>query len=270
MKMSKQIKALLLDIDGVVLNKETDTNPELWVKLNEIKQSGIQISFLTSRPYAFCSHILDRFDSNGIHAFDCGGYIVDTEMNFIKHSSVLPNVLTEKLIEYFRDNDPESKFGLSSGKRFYTNPRYLENLNNYMPTITASLILDTGVEDVNSVWIRDATPKSVKFVNEAVKEIGVILKSYKNEDKHSMFILPKDATKINGANIWAKATGIDLKDVMYIADEDSDIEVLKEVGYPACPGNASSKVKLICSITSTDTYSNGATKCISNTFQISI
>jgi len=260
--MSKQIKALLLDIDGVILNKETDTNPNLWVKLNEIKGSGVPVSFLTSRPYAFCTHILDKFDSASTHVFDCGGYILNTADSSVNHSAILSYSLIEKLVAYFKQNDPQSKFGLSVGKNFYTNARYLENLNNYMPTKTVSLLPEQTVENANSVWIRDALPETAEFVNDAAKGLDIIFKSYEDEGKHSMFILPKEATKLNGAKILSQATGLDLNDAMYIADEDSDIEVLKEVGYAACPANASENVKEVCAYISPLEYSKGIIKVL--------
>lgn len=266
--MSKQIKTLLIDIDGVILNKETDTNHDLWVKLNEIKDSGVSVSLLTSRPYAFCTHILDKFNSAGTHVFDCGGFILNTADSSVNNSAILPNSLIEKLVSYFKQNDPQSKFGLSAGKNFYTNPRYLENLNNYMPTKTVSLLPEHTVETVNSVWIRDAAPKTATFVSEAISGLDLIFKSYENEGKHSMFILPKEATKLNGAKIWSQATGLDLKDAMYIADEDSDIEILREVGFPACPANASERVKEVCLSTTDREYSHGLIEIINELLKL--
>ena len=39
--------------------------------------------------------------------------------------------------------------------------------------------------------------------------------------------------------------GISLSEVAYVGDDINDIDLLKEVGFPACPANAVDKVKLI-------------------------
>ncbi|HJZ24178.1 MAG TPA: HAD hydrolase family protein, partial [Candidatus Babeliales bacterium] len=132
MFMIKKIKALLLDIDGVILNTEYDTNVKLWDALNFLRENGFVVSFLTSRPFAMSTYILDSFESEGIHVFDNGAYIKDTNNNIIIENQTLEGSMVRNILNYLEKNDPGSKYGISSNDVFLGNVNFVRNLNNYM------------------------------------------------------------------------------------------------------------------------------------------
>ena len=56
-------------------------------------------------------------------------------------------------------------------------------------------------------------------------------------------IIPKAAGKENAAKFLTKKYGFDIKDTVGIGNDISDIEMLKYVAMPSCPGNAVDSVK---------------------------
>lgn len=59
---------------------------------------------------------------------------------------------------------------------------------------------------------------------------------------------------------WCEELNIELKNVAYMGDDTNDLEVMKEVGFIACPNDAVTEVKEIADFISNKTGGNGAVR----------
>jgi len=80
---------------------------------------------------------------------------------------------------------------------------------------------------------------------------------YNRLDKVS---IGEDRPKLEILNDWLKEDNISLNDVAYIGDDLQDLEILKNVGFSACPNDAIKDIKNIVDFVSTKNGGEGAVR----------
>ncbi len=261
----KTSKIIYLDIDGTILNKEYDTNPKLWQLLNKLEQTCI-ISLVTARPYAYSLHILKHINNDdSIHIFDRGSFISSKTTS---HMSIcLSSTLVNKVTEILK-NEKYCRIGVSSGKYFYANDRYLNEINGY---IKNEYFLPIGtqntIENVNSIWLRDV-PKM--FENEILglsnNQVQIRKNNGKNQENVDIFINSKISQKNTFLKFVSESNKCNLVNSIGIGDSAEDTAFLKMVNQSGCPNNASPEVKSIASYISEKCYSDGVIDILNHFF----
>ena len=77
-----EIKALILDIDGVIIGEKIGFNspsphPEVIEALKKIKSMNIPISLCTAKPHFAIRDIIESAKLDNLHITDGGGVIID-------------------------------------------------------------------------------------------------------------------------------------------------------------------------------------------------
>lgn len=248
-------KALLLDIDGVLLNKEDDTDPKAWEAINNLIACGIQVSFVTSRPYGLASHLVKKISSNGIHIFENGNFIYEPKTRKAHKSKYLSRQLSKKIIESTEIHLGSIKIGYSLGDKFMVNENYFDNLKSYMPMNDYKKIDEDLDNNYVSIWLKDIPTDLSKKIIEIAENNAHISTYHQNKLLDSIFIHPKASNKLDGARELSKLTGISLKSSLFIGNDSDDICLAHEVGLSATPANALGELKKISDVVSNYEYS---------------
>lgn len=248
-------KALLLDIDGVLLNKEADTDQKTWKAINDLISHGIQVSFATSRPYGLASHLVKKIFGHGIHIFENGNFIYEPKNRKAHKTEYLQTQLSKEVIRITKLYLESIKMGYSLGNKFMVNENYFDNLKSYMPINDYAKIDGYRDNSYVSIWLKDVPSALGEKVIKVVKNNAHINTYHQNELLDSIFIHPKSSDKLEGAKELSKLTGIPLESSVFIGNDSDDICLAHEVGLSATPANATDELKKISYIVSSYEYS---------------
>jgi len=248
-------KALLLDIDGVLLNKEDDTDTKVWKAINDLVARGVQVSFVTSRPHGLASHLVKKISDTGIHIFENGNFIYEPKTRKVHKAAFLSKQLSKNIIESTKKYLGSIKIGYSIGDKFLVNENYFNNLKSYMPMNDYEEIDEDQNDNKISIWLKDIPSDLGKKIIENIKGNAHINTYHQNELLNSIFIHPKSGNKLEGAKELSKLTGVPLESSVFIGNDSDDICLAREVGLSATPANAIDELKKISDIVSSYGYS---------------
>jgi hydroxymethylpyrimidine pyrophosphatase-like HAD family hydrolase len=90
-----QIKAIILDVDGVIIGEKVGFNspyPNEIVTnaMKTIQNSGIPISLCTAKPHFAIDKIIQDSDLDNVHITDGGGVIIDPIKNIVLKKNIIP------------------------------------------------------------------------------------------------------------------------------------------------------------------------------------
>ena len=212
-------KALLLDIDGVLLNKEDDTDQKTWEAINDLIARGIQVSFVTSRPYGLASHLVKKISDHGIHVFENGNFIYEPKDKKVHKAEYLETQLSGEVIQMVKPHEGNIKIGYSLGDKFMVNENYFDNLKSYMPVNDYSKIDEYCEYNYVSIWLKDIPSYFGKKIIEIVKNNARINIYHQNELLDSVFIHPESGNKLEGVKELSKLTGRSLESSVFIGND---------------------------------------------------
>lgn len=100
------IKAIILDIDGVIIGKKTgfnfpDPHPDVISKLKKVRQKGIPVALCTAKPQFSISAIIKQIGLDNYHIADGGGVIINPIQNEIVKQNLIDTQLTKEVIGLF-------------------------------------------------------------------------------------------------------------------------------------------------------------------------
>lgn len=255
-------EALLLDIDGVLLNKEDDTDPKAWEAINDLIARGIQVSFVTSRPYGLASHLVKKISGNGIHVFENGNFIYEPKRRKVHKSKFLLKQISKKIIERTKKYLGSIKIGYSTGDKFLVNENYFDKLKSYMPINDYKKIVENQSQNHISIWLKDIPTDLSNKIIEIVKNNARVNTYHQDKFLDSIFIHSQTSNKLDGAKKLSELTGISLESSVFIGNDLDDIFLAKEVGLSAAPANALDDLKKVSDVVSNYNYSHAVADII--------
>jgi hypothetical protein len=96
-----------------------------------------------------------------------------------------------------------------------------------------------------------------------VDHLGSALEGFTiTHSRSAVDITPEGIDKSAGLRHLAGITGIDPSDMLGIGDTTGDLPMLKLVGHPACPANATDEVKVVCTYVANETEAAGVIEII--------
>lgn len=253
-----KFKALLLDIDGVLLNKEDDTPMSTWRLISKLINNDISVSFVTARPYGLTTHLINKIDNKGIHILDNGAFIIDNEKQRVYTNQTLRQNLVNKIFAKIINID-NIRFGISGQKYFYANHNYFTHLK-YMPSKNIMSLKNLKLDSlsVNSIWIRDINEADAKKLqNMFDKKVYFHTIFQKKENLYSLFIHPSKTSKSSSTDKLSKIIDIPTKEMVFIGDSIVDLKSMQKVGFSVATANAPIEIAEHCNIVTKNKYSLG-------------
>ncbi|NCO12564.1 MAG: hypothetical protein COZ34_02695 [Candidatus Pacebacteria bacterium CG_4_10_14_3_um_filter_34_15] len=256
--MNKNIHAIILDVDGVIVGEKIGYNsphphPDVISALKEIQNKGIPISLCTAKPHFAISKEIKDADLDNVHITDGGGVIINPLNKEIVKQNNVPTKSAVKVIQAFLDANVYVEF--------YTVDNYViqksqagDITQKHNHVIQAEpLQVDLLVEAAKKAQITKIMPIAI---NESDKEnLNKIFEPLKNELVLSWSVHPvilplqfgiitaSGISKKQGAIEISKATGLSLENTLGVGDSGSDWQFIEMCGFGATMGNAKQDFK---------------------------
>ena len=256
--MNKNIQAIILDVDGVIVGEKIGFNSphpheDVTAALKKIQNNGIAVSLCTAKPhFAISKEIIDA-DLDNAHIADGGGVIISPLENKIIKQNNVPTQSAVKVLQAFLDAGVYVEFYTAYN---YVNQKSqagdISQKHNHV--IQAEpLQVDSLVKAAQQAQITKIMPIAV---DEADKEnLNKIFEPFKDELVMSWGVHPvilplqfgivtaPGISKKQGAMEISQATGVSLENTLGVGDSGSDWQFIEMCGFGAAMGNAKQDLK---------------------------
>lgn len=265
--MMKDIKMILCDLDGTLLNDQKKISQYSKDIIQKARNKGFLFGIATGRSLYAVNRLMDDWgikeqcdillgfnggqiidESLGIHQINHplkGTYFID----IIHHFEDLPCsfCIYDKNVLYSYKEDDASKNLAKSNKFEY---RVIEDINQFFQKDYPKLVIVCKKEDMPIIIERS---KSLINKDYYCMQTGHILFEYMNSK----------VSKSNGIKTVCDLHGLSLENVCVFGDAQNDRDMLKSVGLGVCMINGDEKTKEISHmITDEDNNHDGVAKFI--------
>jgi len=242
----KNIKLIVVDIDGTLLNSKMELSERNEKALKAAAAMGVQIAFATGKTYNSAKHLFEKLELKapgifvqGLLTYDAGGSIT--------HQQVLSTAVCRKVITFAEDR---GYFLLAySGGRILTrsvNQTIYDQMAKYHETLepAGSLYNILGEVPINKLVAIGEDSRAIKALrwqlntmldgSARVVQAGV---------PNMLEVLPTGVSKGSALKMLTKDLRIPADQVMAIGDAENDIEMIQFAGLGVAMGQADETVK---------------------------
>ena len=231
----KQIKYLIFDLDGTLLNSQNEISPET-LKMVRNMRDMYTIIIASGRHYEDIKQYVRQLDlKDNVQIICCDGqYIVDYEGAVIWEATFL----NRNDLLYFCRKNP--------GKKIY----YYTALHDYEIVYGLKAVLKNLKYNLRNKRFRYRSERTIS-VNEKIEKIAIMDLQNSEEclNKYTINhlasgrseILPLNVNKFNALSQIIEKDEMD--SVLYFGDDANDIECFKNFKYSVSMGNALEEIK---------------------------
>lgn len=251
------IKAIVLDIDGVIVGTKEGQNfphPSQKVSsaLRKIHDKGIPVSFLTAKPAFAAAENIKAVGIDNPHIADGGATVFNPIRNQIIQSNAIP---TDTIVQLLRSLPNNTNVDLFSSDGYY-HQASLKNeftmlYTNFVgraPVFTDDLEAVAKKERITKINIIAFNDKEKEMLNDIVKNSS---KSYSFNWSSNPYLKParilvvtaKGSSKRSGVEVLANYLNVPFDDILGIGDTLHDWDFLEICGYKAAMENATQELK---------------------------
>lgn len=257
---STDIDAIVLDLDGTLLSSDHVVLDHTREELMRLQAQGKRLIFCTGRTSRSARQITKGFGSAMPLILANGAIVEDPATGAIWRSILLGDDVVSKLAELVRPTDLHLQF-------FSADHVYIcdEDLPKYIDidpfSYPSALPLEQGLADagtiVKAMVYGDQEPVQGPMVIEALQEAFPSRVCAVSTFLHHVEIMDISVNKIIGLRLVSEQTGIPCSRMMAFGDAESDIEMLKSVGWGVAMENGQENVKRIADDVTSDNDHDG-------------
>lgn len=259
----ENIKLILLDLDGTLLDGESKLPHNFDKVVNKLYEKGIRVGVASGRNYSSIKYVFPN-SFNKMVAITCNGaniYVDDKEI----YRKNLKQTSIQKIINITKSlNNASYQLLLSDSMICESGDYYKDLFNKHGYNARWEKDIDNHLDDILMPTVHcDNYPNGFTDKYEELKDEVNFASSWYN----CIDFMPKGISKGEGTKVACDYLKIKTSEVMAIGDQDNDLEILMTVGYPVAMKNGNENVKRIAKdITDKTNLENGALEYIVDKF----
>ena len=252
------IKAIILDVDGVIVGEKIGYNSphphkEVLQALKAVREKGIPIALCTAKPHYSIPEVIQGANLHNPHIADAGAVIIDPIDNIIVEKHVLDKKLAKEVLQTCLQNNIYVEF-YTVDDYFIQEDEASEITEKHIHILQRKpIFVKNIVEESEKCDITKIMP--IALDHEDMKHVGDLLKPFEETISISWGVHPvalplqfgiitkKGSSKKEGAEAIAKSLEIAMEDILAIGDSTSDWKFISLCGYGATVKNGSKELK---------------------------
>jgi len=248
------IKAVITDVDGVILGKQIGVNfplPHVNViqKLRQLKKAGIPIIFCSAKAGFANSPIIITCELDNPHIVDGGSVILDAINNVVIEKHMIPRDLTQKIWSISKENNFYQEFYTPSAYYVFQgqDQTIIEKRAIILrkdPLIVPS-IENIPLNDVIKIQQLNGNRELLTSKLSKIEGTSFFVSApYPTmPDLHIAVLTAEGVSKRNAAKRVFESLNISFNDAIGIGDSENDWEFMSLCKFIGVIGNAQDKLK---------------------------
>ncbi|GMG95370.1 Cof-type HAD-IIB family hydrolase [Tepidimicrobium xylanilyticum] len=269
--MTKDIRLVICDLDGTLLNSEKKITERLKNNVDELHQNGILFSICTGRIPGMMRLYSKKLNIKIPTIASNGAYITDINFQNTIYKKVMDFCQVKGVMEYLRNNNIQFAV-LTDCQAYFTGEgdfqtnfilynRDAASFNMSMEILYVPKVLD-GLKDkdITKLLVFTQHDEEAEKVEEYIK---VNTNFYCTSSRKNLLdIGPNGVNKGKGVELLANELGIRLEEVCVFGDYYNDISMFNKAGLSIAMGNAVEELKGVADYITDDNDSEGVSKAI--------
>lgn len=243
------IKAIVCDLDGTLLNSKKRISKENMEILNQKQQQGIKIYIATGRG-------AEAF--NLIKGVRVDGIVLSNGMRvYYNNCQICKKTLEREKLKVFCNE--VKKVGIKLG--------IYKQIEENIPEEIDNDVLEGGVflydripAQFDKLFVELENCKDKEYIEKKLPDEYYIIYT---RDQYA-FIMPRGVSKYIGVRKLLQQDGLDMSQVLMFGDDENDIELIKESGIGIAMGNALEEIKGFADFVTKTNDENGVEYMIKN------
>lgn len=235
MSLHKKYKALIIDVDGTLIENKMDAVPSAAVS-DAVKKASqlIHVGIATQRPLYYTRSILEHLKLSGPSVIAGGAQVIDSETLEILHEEPIDRKDLLKVIKIVKEFQKKNDFkfyiqdSMEGGDREWTGDYIPQK-----PIEAAAYSMESALAD------------ELKDELEKISNLSVHKVISWEEGKFGVAMTNALATKQHGIFEVAEILGISTKEIIGVGDSYNDFPLLMACGLKVAMGNAVEDIKAI-------------------------
>ncbi|GKU84456.1 HAD family hydrolase [Niallia sp. NCCP-28] len=280
------IKAIILDMDGTMLNEESKVSEELHRYLRRLRQDGLKVFIATGRTLLEIENVIpEGFEVDGFVTSNGMAAFIEEEQLF-QHS--LDPSLVEGIIEEAQKRNLYYEVHPAVGNRYALKEdkgMILHMIKGERPLSVEEnewISRKSAVEEhIN--WKSELHPNNISKIYFFHTDKGIIkswisflekLKlqhgfSSSSSTENNVEVMSENINKATGVEYLLKRYNLSFEEVLAVGDGENDLPLLKRTGHAVAMKNAPESVKLCVDEQTEFSYKeNGLYYYLSNKFKL--
>lgn len=245
---TKDIKVLVLDIDGTLTNSQKEITPETKRGLLMIQERGHKVILASGRPTPGLKRFIEelQLEKYGGYCLSFnGGKIINCRTGEVVFQKTLPQQVIPVLYRFAKKKD----CGMITyfGEQIILGTRMdeyiaLESRINGMPVKRVDNFVKYVDFDVNKCLMSAAPEQAEIYEKELQVKYGDILSVYRSEP-FFIELMPKNVDKASALDRMLSSVGLTRENAICCGDGFNDITMLEYAGVGVAMANAQEPVK---------------------------
>ncbi|MDC0558893.1 Cof-type HAD-IIB family hydrolase [Candidatus Izimaplasma bacterium] len=251
MKMKDEIKVVVCDMDGTLLNSEHTISETNLEAIQRLEDKGIPFVVATGRAYQLMKPYFDMLDLKNPFVLSNGGEVSLPYSETPLQSAYLNKEDAIQIMDYCKKHNmvylvyTRDAIYSTYNSRVEFFKEQNKKLKPHQQAIFEEMIDHkelTTKHRVNKVLIVEIDRAIHQQAVEDIKNMG----EFEIAESQTSFIdvNPFAVSKGNALPFIASYFNIDIKNIMALGDQDNDVSMLQNAGFSICMGNGSEKAKL--------------------------
>lgn len=265
-----EIKLILSDIDGTILNDDNVVDSGLKETVSKLKQQGIPFVLASARPPEGMLPIAKELDvlDNPIACYN--GALVIKDLQQDEYSTILSHELqideVKKIITIIQQKFPQVSINLYSGADWY-----VETLDKWVEIESSITKLDPIVTNIDQLLEQHQPIHKILLISneDEIQRVSQNLHNDSFEDS-SFYLSKPNYLEITNSNVskekalreLAQTYQIGLKQTMTLGDNYNDVPMLKLAGLGVAMQNAPTDIQKCANVVTESNNHNGVSKAI--------
>lgn len=252
------IKAIILDVDGVIIGKKTGFNfpnphPSVMKRLEQVKQKGISIALCTAKPQFSINTIIKKIGLDNYHIADGGAVIINPIQDKIVKKNLIESQLAKKIVEFFIKENTYTE--IYTVYNYYIQESQISGITAKhipillkKPKIVNSLVEESVKSEITKIMLvaKNVEDKEriIKLLKPFERRINIYWGLHPSALPIQFGVLTGlGVSKKQGVIEISKNINIPLKNILGVGDATGDWQFIELCGYGGAMGNASKELK---------------------------
>lgn len=233
--MFKNVRLIASDLDGTIIRADGTISPRTITAFLKAREHGINIVFVTGRPFRWLTPIREAFDHLGTVICSNGAVLYDLESEKLIWSKTIDVATLQKVRNIISSAEPGATFAAETTRGLhleadFAEPNERELIARYEPLdLSSSILPEQGVVKFLAKSRSKNADEFMALVADQLASLVTVTHSAKDisllEMAHPMI------NKSVALADYAKDLGIDQAEIAAFGDMPNDLEMLSWAGY---------------------------------------